>query len=75
MMHAIIVFTLAVRVCGPINEGCHWAPVADYTAEPVCHAAGAVMQIYPRVFGYKCAITVREQHLHVGNFHNQVNPF
>jgi hypothetical protein len=65
-MSPLIVFSLAVRVCGPINEGCHWENIADYTSEPVCRAAGGVMQLYPRVFGYKCTVQTREYQYRTG---------
>ena len=67
MTHPIIVFALAIRVCGwGINAGCHYEHVDDYLAEAGCHAAGAIMMLYPRVNGYKCVIETKEYRYRTG---------
>ena len=72
MTHPIIVFALTVRVCGlGIHDGCHHEHIADYTLEALCHAAGAVMMMYPQVNGYKCVIDTREYQYRSGTG----NPF
>jgi hypothetical protein len=59
-MTPIIVFTLAIRICGyAVTAGCRYEPVADFISEDICRAAGSVMMVYPRVNGYKCTITTR----------------
>jgi len=74
-MTTLIVFSLAVRLCGTINVGCHYEHVSDYSNEAFCRAAGAIMMLYPRTAGYRCTVVVREYHLHAGNWFNETNPY